>query len=414
MKLGIIARADDTGVGNQTRELVTMLNPEKILLIDSTPLNGNAQHYEWYEGRNVIVSNGFPSNVTVHNFLAGIDAVLSVETFYKNSFVYMARKKRVKTFLQYNFEFLDYLSNDKLSLPDVLIAPSLWRIEEVRELVGNRCRVEHIPPPTTVETFASARVANSERSNRLLHIVGKAAVHDRNGTESVIKMLKYSKADYELVIKSQFDLGKISSDKRVKVEIGNTPKHEEMYRGYDAMILPRRYAGLSLPMNEALMSGMPVFMTDISPNNFILPQEWLAKSTKIGSFMTRTEIDIHSASPKDLARVVDEYLNQKDLSKDKAKAFEIGYDNFSPEKLHNIYNDLLNSFTIRPDKSAELEEKKQRLIEKKNAAAAERLRKREFNRLKKAERKKKPIDNPLSSNKITKEDRERILRELDK
>lgn len=38
------------------------------------------------------------------------------------------------------------------------------------------------------------------------------------------------------------------------------------------MILPRKYAGLCLPMNEALMSGLPVIMTDIEPNNVILPK----------------------------------------------------------------------------------------------------------------------------------------------
>ena len=35
MRLGIIARSDNTGLGNQTRELVNMLSPDKILLIDS-------------------------------------------------------------------------------------------------------------------------------------------------------------------------------------------------------------------------------------------------------------------------------------------------------------------------------------------------------------------------------------------
>ena len=39
MKLGIIARCDNTGLGNQTRELVKMLNPDKILLIDSYSFN---------------------------------------------------------------------------------------------------------------------------------------------------------------------------------------------------------------------------------------------------------------------------------------------------------------------------------------------------------------------------------------
>ena len=46
MKIGIIARSDNTGLGNQTKELVDMLNPSSILLIDSTPFNKNKQHPE--------------------------------------------------------------------------------------------------------------------------------------------------------------------------------------------------------------------------------------------------------------------------------------------------------------------------------------------------------------------------------
>ena len=61
MRLGIIARSDNTGLGNQTRELVNMLNPDKILLIDSTPFNKNIQHPDWYENYSCIKSSGFPS-----------------------------------------------------------------------------------------------------------------------------------------------------------------------------------------------------------------------------------------------------------------------------------------------------------------------------------------------------------------
>ena len=43
MRIGIIARSDNTGLGNQTKELIDMLKPDKILLIDSTPFNKNNQ-----------------------------------------------------------------------------------------------------------------------------------------------------------------------------------------------------------------------------------------------------------------------------------------------------------------------------------------------------------------------------------
>ena len=344
MNLGIVVRADDTGLGNQTRELVNMLNPSKILLIDSSSFhNKRIQHYEWYEGRDVVVSKGFPDKNTLLKFFSGIDVVLSCETFYSKVFIALARKKRIKTILQYNFEFLDNLSNDRVDLPDVLLAPSLWRFEEVKNRFSDKCIVRHLAPPTDPTLFKKNRKNNKTRKNKLLHVGGNAAIYDRNGTNSVIEMLKYSKEDYELVIRSQTDLQIECDDSRVTFMIGNEEKREDLYNGYDAMILPRRYAGLCLPMNEALMSGLPVFMTDISPNNIVLPESWLAESNFVKSFMSRIGVDLYNADPLSLAKVVDRYFSQNDLSKDKDEAFYLGYNYFSSNELKEKYLDLIDS-----------------------------------------------------------------------
>lgn len=344
MRLGIVVRADDTGLGNQTYELVKMLNPTKILVIDSSTFHNKfVQHHDWYEKKKVIISNGFPDNRKILQFFQGIDTVLSCETFYSKHFMALAKKKKIKTILQYNFEFLDYLSNDKLILPDVLLAPSLWRFDEVYEKFSDRCIVTYLPPPTDPALFKNIKNKNQKRTNRLLHIAGKPAIYDRNGTNSVIEMLEFSKADYELVIRSQKELKVNTNDSRVKIIIGNEEKRQNLYAGYDAMILPRRYAGLCLPMNEALMSGLPVFMTNISPNNMILPNEWLADSDFVKVFMTRIGIELYNANPKTLAAIVDKYFQQEDLLEDKARAFNVGHENFSPSALKKKYIDLISS-----------------------------------------------------------------------
>lgn len=346
MKFGIVVRADDTGLGNQTHDLVKMLNPDRILIIDSSTFhNKNEQHYEWYIGIDCVVSKGFPDIRTLTRFFNGLNVVLSCETFYSKQFVALARKKRIKTILQYNFEFLDHLSNDKLPLPDVLLAPSLWRFEEVQQKFGDKCLVKHLPPPTDSDLFMKNRETNKKRSNKLLHVAGKAAIYDRNGTNSVIEMLNYSEENYSLVIKSQTPIEIDYKDERLTVLSGNEKSREDLYCGYDAMILPRRYAGLCLPMNEALMSGLPVFMTDISPNNIVLPDKWLAKSSFIKNFMTRVGIELYEADPKSLATVVDKYFSQKNMDKSKKEAFEIGYNLFSYESLKSKYVEMINSLS---------------------------------------------------------------------
>lgn len=342
MRLGIIARSDNTGLGNQTRELVYMLNPDKVMLINSKPFNKNQQHPEWYEKYNCQHVRGFPNSSDIQAFIRNLDGVLTCETFYGTSFIPIARKKKVKTFLQYNYEFLDYLQKPNLELPDVLIAPSLWGFEAITEAFGNKAKVLHLPPPSTPDLFSKAKIKNMSKDyKRLLHVGGKAAHMDRNGTNTIIEMLKYSKADYEIVIKSQSPLDINTKDSRLSIDTSSPENREDLYVGFDAMVLPRRYAGLCLPMNEALLSGLPVFMTDISPNNNVLPKEWLVKSSKVNEFMARTMIDVYEANPEQLADLVDNYINNTNKIELKQKAFDIGYNNFAVDVLKDKYLDIL-------------------------------------------------------------------------
>ena len=344
MTLGIIARSDNTGLGNQTRELVKMLNPDKILLIDSHHFNANQQHPEWYKDYNVTTTTrGFPTKPEVIEFLRGIDVVLSCETFYRQDFLHYTKRRGIKTILQYNFEFLLNMSVPEAELPDVLLAPSLWNIDQIEKMVDGRCKVIHLPPPTDSSLFENVRQNNmSKDHNRLLHVGGKFAAKDRNGTDTILQMLKYSKANYELVITTQKFPEFNINDSRITVDNSNPDNREELYNGFDAMLLPRRYAGLCLPMNEALISGLPVFMTDISPNNLILPKEWLVKSEHINSFQAKSLVDVYDGNPEHLASIVDEYMDNKDKREMKDSALQIGLNHFAKNNLKDKYLDLIS------------------------------------------------------------------------
>ncbi len=341
MTFGIIARCDNTGLGNQTRDLVKMLNPDRILLINSAKFNNNKQYPEWYDGYNVTMTNGFPTKQEVAIFMDGLNSVLTCETFYHPHFIHLAQRRKVKTLMQYNYEFLDHLNKPDMPLPTYMISPSYWKVDETIAKFGNDTKVVHIPPPIHLDDFKSVRENNMLRDHkRLLHIGGKAASQDRNGTQTVIDMLRYSKADYELVIRSQSELNINYKDSRLTVEIGNIDSRSEMYNGFDAMVMPRRYAGLCLPMNEALVSGLPVFMTDISPNNQILPSDWLVSSSKVSTLMTRVKLDVYEADVKELAKKIDRYINiDKKLQKE--KALTIGFENFDPSILKDQYLQIL-------------------------------------------------------------------------
>jgi hypothetical protein len=344
MKLGIIARSDNTGLGNQTMELVKMLNPDKILLINSQFFNNNKQHPEWYKDYNVIQTRkGMPRTNEIVSFLEDVDVVISCETFYHLELVDLAKQKGIKTILQYNYELFGHLANPEWTLPDVLLAPSIWNLDIVMQKFGSKTKVMHLPPPTDHSLFNDAREINlSKDHKRILHIAGKKAAKDRNGTESVLAMMKHSKEDYELVIKSQTPLNLICRDSRVKIEIGDPDNRQDMYTGFDAMVLPRRYAGLCLPMNEALMSALPVFMTDISPNNAVLPYKWLAESKKIDTFRTKSMVDVYDVKSDKLAKIIDKYVGNDRKSKIKETAVQIGLANFSVDNLKQKYLNIIN------------------------------------------------------------------------
>jgi glycosyltransferase involved in cell wall biosynthesis len=346
MRLGIIARSDNTGLGNQTRELVKMLNPDKILLIDSSFFNKNLQHPEWYEGYDYTITRvGFPKRGEILKFLNELDVVLSCETFYSSMFVDLARDAKVKTVLQYNYEFLVNLQNPQESVPDFFIAPSTWNIKIMQESFPDT-KIVLLPPPTDTQLFQKATDCNLKSiHNSILHIAGKRAARDRNGTDTVLQMLRYSKEDYNLVITSQTEFENRPRDPRLIIRESNIKNREDLYVGHDAMILPRRYAGLCLPMNEALLSALPVFMTNLSPNNNILPEKWLIGAKQIGQFRAKSIIDVHEGDPEQLAKLIDRYMGmrRKDKMKEKREALQIGLERFSPEILKQQYLDLFNS-----------------------------------------------------------------------
>lgn len=321
-----------------------MLNPDKVMLIDFSPLNGNEQHPEWYYGYNCVNVSGFATDEQVINFLSGLDIVVSCEIFYNHNLIRIARSMGIKTVLQYNFEFFDNFRDRNLDFPDVLIAPSLWNYEQMEGFLRGRSKLVYIPPPTTPTPFLHSREINmSGEQKRILHVAGKRAARDRNGTDSVINMMRFSETKFELVVRSQTPIAIPFNDSRIKIEVGNIDSREDLYSGFDAMILPRRYAGLCLPMNEALMSGLPVFMTDISPNNKILPKEWLTRSRVIGQLKTKTLLDLHDVNVRELANKIDDYVDSKNKDIQKSRALHIGLDNFSPDILKEKYVNLLKS-----------------------------------------------------------------------
>lgn len=321
-----------------------MLKPYRLLVINSESFSKNKkQHLDWYDSFNGYIVNGFPNNYEVKKFLSGLTHVFVCENPLNFFLFTQAKRDGVKTYVQSNYEFCDNLKNHSLPLPDKFLMPSHWKLEEMRQRFGEDI-VVYLPPPIDPMEYKEARDTNLQRSAeklRILHVVGTLASYDRNGTLDLLRALGYTTTDFELVVHSQHELPKdyIVEDPRISYHIGSVENSRDLYKGFDLMVLPRRYGGLCLPMWEALMSAIPVVMTNMSPNDSYLPSEWLVTAVKSDQFMARVMIDVYSSNIREIAKKIDWFAES--YPKDsRTQAFEIAYNNVSPSVLSESYEKL--------------------------------------------------------------------------
>lgn len=303
MRIGLIARADFTGLGVQTHEFYKHMHPHKTLVVDLAHLNRQKNDLGRYPGSPVLKYTPYPDTQTsdpvavrmMNEFLDDLDIVFTCETPYDYHLFREARKRGVKTVLQYNFELLDHLPEPRLPMPDLFAAPSLWRFRDVK--FGNKV---FLPVPVDRERFAP-RIRTEAKT--FVHVGGTPAMEDRNGTQAVIDAWSRVRGDTKLVVYTQMSNYRVK-DRRIDLRRGVVPDQVDFYRDADVMVMPRRFGGLCLPLNEALSCGLPVVMTDLEPQNEFLPDETLMPTVWSKEIMAKTKIDVYSTMPSEIAKVV--------------------------------------------------------------------------------------------------------------
>jgi len=308
IKIALIARMDKTGLGIQTYQYFKCFRPHKTLVIDFSGYKPGKQHPEWYKdkGQTVKFHKGLLNQEAIDWITEDVDVILSMEIFYNYGVINLAKQRGVKTVLQYNAEFLDYFNNKFIPYPTMLLAPSAWKLHEVKALAQGKCKVEYLPLPIDREALPF-RLRSQAKD--FLHIAGMPTHMDRNGTLIFIEAMKHVKSDVNFIIRTQQELPEIK-DERCKVynEVDN---YEDLYSEGDVFVMPRRYAGLCLPLNESLSTGMIPIMTHCSPQDLFLDRINLIAPCSSDKFMARTEIEVYNADPEELAERIDWLANVK-------------------------------------------------------------------------------------------------------
>ncbi|MCM6774984.1 glycosyltransferase [Nocardia sp. CDC159] len=319
-RVGLIARADNTGLGVQTWEFHRHMRPTKTLVVAPASRAGRAEHPIFparFPGATIV--RGIPNTQHLEDFLDGVDVVFTAETPYNYTLFSLAAEVGVRTVLQYNFEFLDYLQRRDLPRPDVLADPARWHRNEV-ETHRPDLRVVTLPVPIALDRF-TRRFEPAPSARRFLHIVGRPAVHDRNGTADLLAALTHVRSQITVTIRCQDPLYlpkllpryRIPDHVHVDVASGDLENYWDAYSGHDVLVMPRRFGGLCLPAQEALGAGMPVIMPDIAPNELLCDRAWLVPATRTGEFRARSMIDLHTVDHRALAARIDEFASNTNV-----------------------------------------------------------------------------------------------------
>ena len=323
MKIGLLAYSTDTGLGNQTFEFYRHMKPHKTLVADLSRLNNVQTHHDRFPDAQVVM--GIPDCNAMAWLVDDVDIIFVCETPLNYCLFEKAKAAGVPVVLQYNYEFLDYLNRPELAPPTVLAAPSVWHKQDVERL--NIAPVIDLPVPTEVLEVNYREISECRT---IFHIAGKQAIHDRNGTRTFIEAAikcgnKFKYIIYAQAVDGDTDRMILEAQKKIDLQVVyDVEDYLEMYTVGDVLVLPRKYGGLCLPMQEALAAGIPVIMPDIEPNDYRLPKQWLVKADKRGSFMTRTQIDIYETDVNHLAFKMCEFADEEFMRWSALEAQQIG------------------------------------------------------------------------------------------
>ena len=328
--LGLIVRTDHRGLGAQTRTLAKFLNPERVLVVEMGRHTPYREHLEQFPDAH---RQTFPMEPTAFGRWAkGLDWVLSCETFYGDHMISTARVLGVRTALQYNFEFAGFAKDPDWVRPDVLIAPSTWMTQAMPH--------PHVVLPPPVDRAAFPYRHRTE-AKTFVHVVGHRAKGDRAGSKIVWGCLRHIDEPATIIIRAQTNMGFPALRKigkvEVRYEIDDISDPSKLYEDADVLVAPRRYGGLSLPIQEASSMGLPVIALDREPENQILDPRLLVGASMRGKLRTQGgDLTMSTANPRMLADKITQMTRDPDgvselSEKADAYARSVSWETIGPE-----------------------------------------------------------------------------------
>jgi glycosyltransferase involved in cell wall biosynthesis len=309
LRIGIVARVDNGGLGSMTYDFWKNI-PEitKELVVAVGKKDEDFKRYP-----KAIVTWG-PKLEAIDEFLKDIDMALIFETPYNWNVIKMARDRGIKTVL---IPMYEWTNPEPPIHPDMYLCPSLLDFKVYKDYPT---QVEYLQAPVDRKKFPFKL---RKKAKMFVFNNGNGGSFQRNGYDIIEKAIPLVKSDVKFIVRSQVSIYDIPDD-RIKIGLGNFSR-EELYGEGDVLLAPHKFNGLSLPIQEALSSGMPVLGTNMYPYNTFLPKEWMFEADRFLEMQVRHDkrkILMANIEPEALAKKIDEYAN-KDIEADSKKADEI-------------------------------------------------------------------------------------------
>lgn len=300
MRLGVIARPEDRGLGLQTWEVTRHLQCS-VLVVDVLEQRTDiASHWDRFPDavRAVWRHGKFLKPRLVGDWLESVDVVYSAETFYDQKLPDWAYAVDTRTVVQVNPEFW---RPTRWREPDAQWSATSWRLEHIAP------GTEVVPYPVAAERFTP--VPQHDGPTRWLHVAGRRAIYDRNGTETLLEALPLLRQPCSVTIAVQDgdeppQLPRVPRYVDVQVR-GPVANYWDQYADADALVMPRRYGGLCMPVQEACAAGLAILMPDCAPNR----DTWPIVPVRVHGYdqlhMRAGEVAVANVDHMDLARQMD-------------------------------------------------------------------------------------------------------------
>lgn len=267
--LGMLVRADHRGLATLTGIMARCLNPERVLLVDMGRHSPTACHPEQYPDRwgTVTYDDLLAGTYCWSGFLDGLDAVYTAEIPYDFRLFSEASKRGVKTVMHVMPELDPYVRDPGLSRPDVMALPTEWMQDRYPG-------APLLPVPS--EPFKPVR------GDLVVH-PGSLAMKDRNGTRVVLDASLRTR--WPVVVRAQTPPDRPHG--RATVEVADLDESHDLFSGAALVVIPRRYGGLSIVIQEALSAGLPLLLPESDPYAAAVPPVARLRAVEGRNFQTK-------------------------------------------------------------------------------------------------------------------------------